>query len=74
MNVEEIESVHRELQSSLKAAQDDPSAAISVFKAFAERLKVYAVYISGFELAAAELHRWEREGLCLHFVSSLFAF
>jgi hypothetical protein len=66
LNVEEIESVHKELQVSLKSCHDDFAGSVEVFKSFATRLKVYSVYIAGFEAAAQELHRWETEGTVLH--------
>ena len=66
LNVEQIESVHREIQASLRPsssgdARELSDSLVAVFKAFADRLKVYSVYIAGFEGAADELRRWERE-------------
>ncbi len=64
--MEQIDAVHREIQSALKAAAEkDPdskeAACVDGFRVFADKLKAYTVYVAGFEAASEELHRWELE-------------
>lgn len=55
--------MHKEIQESLRSAVGSlsGSAVGQVYQSFARRLRVYDVYVRGYEEAAEELQRWEAD-------------
>lgn len=62
LNIEDIHSLHKELLGSLGKDEKEAIVRIGpVYREFADKLRVYLPFVSGYELAAEELLKWESD-------------
>ena len=71
LNVEDIATIHRNLQKALADASGSDGEMVRIAKVFrghADKLRLYSVYVSGFEPAAEELLRWQEDPIINSFL------